>query len=537
MPKEAGGTHSEKKAMYRNYLFIVAVCLATIALSTFCIRTLYMSLHMKEVTKEAKGVAEYTKSRFAAYEALDLLVEQWNGAKMNESRPSDEQADFFHSNHESLLHTDVTEEEVREMDAGMLMAYTHSNYAKLSSGIDLIYQTFDVEALYCVNYTREGTRVLFRGDDDNENMYRLPDGDLPADLESYDELLRDSDIMNGDGRMTTLTSADGSEKLRYTLRITSTENNLFVVIWERDGSAVSREIDSGALKISLFTALLLMTVFIIILLMYRKNHLDLLRTSIEKERSRAELDICRRIQLSQLPDTDAEFGGIDGMEVSAAVRPAREVGGDFCDCFMLGSDRFVLVIADVSDKGLPAAMFMMMAKSLIRSEMQRSASPGQVIERVNSTLCAKNEVGMFVTVWLAVIDLVTGECVTVNAGHEHPALRTGGSWELLHYEHDAPVAIFDGIPYTERRSVLSDGDMLFVYTDGVTEALSAGNERFGEDRLISVLNEKDPGGMQSLIDSVFEQVDRFADGAEQYDDIGMICFRFHGKGKGKDKGE
>lgn len=103
MPKEDGNTHSGKKAMYRNYLLILLACIATIALSTFFIRTLYMSLHMKEVTKEARGVAEYTKSRFVAYEALDLLVEQWNGAKMNESRPSGDQADYFHSNSESLL--------------------------------------------------------------------------------------------------------------------------------------------------------------------------------------------------------------------------------------------------------------------------------------------------------------------------------------------------------------------------------------------------------------------------------------------------
>lgn len=529
MPKEDGNTHSGKKAMYRNYLLILLACIATIALSTFFIRTLYMSLHMEEVTKEARGVAEYTKSRFVAYEALDLLVEQWNGAKMNESRPSGDQADYFHSNSESLLQTDVTPEEVREMDPGMLSAYTHSNYAKLSSGINLIYQTFDVEDLYCVNYTKERIKVLFRGDDSNENMYRLPEGDLPADLESYDELLSDSEIMSGAGRMTTFTGADGSEKLRFTLRITSTEDNLFVVIWERDGSTVLKEIDSGALKISFFTALLLMTVFFIILLMYRKHYHELLQTGIEKERSKAELDICRRIQHSQLPDTAAEFGDIDCIDVSVAVRPAREVGGDFCDCFMLGEDKFVLVIADVSDKGLPAAMFMMMAKSLIRSEMKSSASPGQVIEKVNDLLCTKNEVGMFVTVWLAVIDLRTGDCVSVNAGHENPALKKGNNWELQHYEHDAPVALFNGIPYTEHSSRLSDGDMLFVYTDGVTEALSRSDERFGEDRLICGLNEGDLSSTQSLIDSIFDQVDRFSDGVEQYDDIGMICFRFHSK--------
>ena len=136
---------------------------------------------------------------------------------------------------------------------------------------------------------------------------------------------------------------------------------------------------------------------------------------------------------------------------------------------------------------------------------------------------------MFVTVWLAVIDLRTGDCVSVNAGHENPALKKGNNWELQHYEHDAPVALFNGIPYTEHSSRLSDGDMLFVYTDGVTEALSRSDERFGEDRLICGLNEGDLSSTQSLIDSIFDQVDRFSDGVEQYDDIGMICFRFHSK--------
>jgi sigma-B regulation protein RsbU (phosphoserine phosphatase) len=214
------------------------------------------------------------------------------------------------------------------------------------------------------------------------------------------------------------------------------------------------------------------------------------------------------------------------------IRPAREVGGDFCDCFLIGDHKAGLVIADVSDKGLSAAMFMMLAKSKIRNEMQQGRTPGVVMERVNAQLAERNEADMFVTVWLAEIDLETGECVSVNAGHENPVLRrAGGQWSLQKTPHDMPAGIEEGIGYTERKLQLYDGDMLFVYTDGVTDAVNAAGEHFGEERIPAALD-AGSSDAKAVIDGLFDVLSRYADGAEQFDDIGMICFRYQNRKTG-----
>ena len=517
-----------KRSLLKNYIIIGIVFLLTIALNTYFIRNLYYSIHLSEVTKEAKGVAEYAKSRFTAYNAIDLLVDLWEDTEMN--MPDDTQAGYFSSKRDSLMLTSVTPEELMNMDYGERTAYLHSNYMKLASGFDLIYKTFDVESLYCVKYTDEGPRLLFIGDEGSDTVYHLPENILPANTEKYEDLRNDPKIMSGEGRMTTVINKGGTEMLRFTLPISSNENHLFVIIWERDWSSVANEINRGALQISLLTGILLLAIFIGVVLIYRKHGLELIRAGIEKERSKAELDVCRRIQLSQLPDPGAEFSGRSDVDVSVLVSPAREVGGDFCDCFMIGKDKIGLVIADVSDKGLPAAMFMMTAKSLIRSDLVHGISPEQAMENVNRQLCEHNGAIMFVTVWLAVIDLVTGECTAVNAGHENPAIkRNGESWEFLKYPHDTPVSLFRDAIFIKRSEKLSDGDMIFVYTDGVTEARNVGDELFGEERLIKELNGTAFADTKAVIDGIMERINSFSEGTEQYDDIGMVCFRYRSR--------
>lgn len=361
--------------------------------------------------------------------------------------------------------------------------YVRSNYAKLSSGFDKIYQNFDIKNLYCVKFAPDDVKILFTGHGTD----------------------------------------DGSMGLRFTVFVSQNEEHLCVLIWERDWSAVLREINIGALKISLFTSLLLMLIFLIMLHMDRKYETERLRIGIEQERSKAEIDICRRIQLSQLPEPKTEFSELFEADVSVFVQPAKEVGGDFCDCFMIGENKIGLVIADVSDKGLPAAMFMMMAKSLIRNEMKQGSSPEEAMNKANLQLADRNDAGMFVTVWLAEIDLSTGECRTVNAGHENPAVRHGEKeWELLRYPHDMPAAIFGEATYTVRTSQLHDGDMIFVYTDGVTEAINP-----AEERLTQTLNSLGTSDAKAVVDGLFSKICSFSAGTEQYDDIGMVCFKYH----------
>ena len=519
-----------KKAWIRNYIVICAVFLATVVLSTFFIRELYTELHLEEVTKEAKGVTELAKSRCIAYEAFDSLVEYWTETRL--TKPDEEHQQNFINNRDSLLQTDITSEELEAMGYKGRQAYVRSNYAKLSSGFDLIYQTFDVKNLYCVSYASDKTTILFTGHDtnDGESIFKLPEMDIPSNFDTYETLRNDPEIVTGMGKMSKIMYDDGSMGLRFTLLVSQSEDHMCVLIWERNRSAVLREINLGALKISLFTSLLLMTIFLTMLHMYRKYETERLRAGIEKERSKAEIDICRRIQLSQLPEPKTEFSELPEADVSVFVQPAKEVGGDFCDCFMIGENKIGLVIADVSDKGLPAAMFMMMAKSLIRNEMKQGSSPEEAMNKANLQLAEHNDAGMFVTVWLAEIDLSTGVCRTVNAGHENPAVKHGGKeWEILRYPHDMPAAMFREATYNVRTEQLHDGDMIFVYTDGVTEAINPAEERFGEERLTQTLNSLGTTDTKAVIDGLFAKIGSFSAGTEQYDDIGMVCFKYHGR--------
>ena len=277
--------------------------MATVILSTVFIRTLYMDLHFKEVTKEAKGVTEYAKSRFTAYAAFDDLVEYWTGTKL--SKPNKERQQNYIKNRDSLMQTDVTAEELEAMDSKERQPYIMSNYAKLSSGFDLIYKTFDVKNLICVKYTADKTTVLFDGhsEDNGESIFKLPEMELP-----------------------------------------------------------------------------------------------------------------------------------------------------------------------------------------------------------------------------------TGVCRTVNAGHENPIVRHGGGeWEILRYPHDMPAAMFRETPYTVRTTQLHDEDMIFVYTDGVTEAVNAADELFGEERITQTLNSLSTNDTKAVIDGLFAEICSFSAGAEQYDDIGMVCFKYHSR--------
>ncbi|MER2027494.1 MAG: SpoIIE family protein phosphatase, partial [Lachnospiraceae bacterium] len=184
----------------------------------------------------------------------------------------------------------------------------------------------------------------------------------------------------------------------------------------------------------------------------------------------AELSMATDIQASQLPRLFPAFPNRPEFDVFASMTPAKEVGGDFYDFFLIDDDHIGLVMADVSGKGVPAALFMMVARVLIKSHLQNGESVGEALENVNDQLCESNEAELFVTVWAAIIQISTGKGTAANAGHEHPVLRrAGGQYELVTYRHSPAVATMEGMPYKEHSFELHPGDSLFVYTDGVAE--------------------------------------------------------------------
>ena len=251
---------------------------------------------------------------------------------------------------------------------------------------------------------------------------------------------------------------------------------------------------------------------------------NLTRVTAEKERIGAELDVAARIQANMLPGIFPPFPDRKEIDIYATMTPAKEVGGDFYDFFLVDDDHLALVMADVSGKGVPAALFMVIAKTLLKNRAQMGVSPKEVLESVNNQLCENNESEMFVTVWLGVYQLSTGRLVAANAGHEYPAVRHAeGGFELLKDRHGFVLAGMENSRYREYELTLLPGEAIFVYTDGVAEATDTDNRLFGTDRMLLSLNRRPEATAQELLAQVKEDIDRFVGAAPQFDDITMLC--------------
>ena len=249
----------------------------------------------------------------------------------------------------------------------------------------------------------------------------------------------------------------------------------------------------------------------------------------EKHRIGTELDIASRIQKDMLPNIFPPFPDRPEIELFASMQPAREVGGDFYDFYFIDQDHLVLTIADVSDKGIPASLFMVISKTLLQDHAHNGGSPKEILTYVNHQLCQTNTSFMFCTVWLGILDLRTGEMVAANAGHEYPILRgPDGVFSLVEAKHDPPLGLRDGFRYHEYNMKLSPGDCLFQYTDGVTEATNTQQEMFGEELLTKVLNEAPDDTPEALINRTHDAIHSFVKEAAQFDDITMLCVKYMG---------
>ena len=247
-----------------------------------------------------------------------------------------------------------------------------------------------------------------------------------------------------------------------------------------------------------------------------------------EKRIEQELEFARTIQDSALPK-NFTFPRSD-FELYATMDPAKEVGGDFYDFFFVDQDKLALVIADVSGKGIPAALFMMRAKTAIRGLAESGSEPAEILFRANKTLCEGNDAEMFVTVWLGIVDLTTGRMKCANAGHEYPMLmRAGGDFELFKDRHGLALAAMEGMRYREYEIELHPGDRLFVYTDGIPEAIDEREAQFGVERLTAALNAVKGEDLKDALPAIRRDIADFAGAAEQFDDITMLGFAYRGK--------
>ena len=248
--------------------------------------------------------------------------------------------------------------------------------------------------------------------------------------------------------------------------------------------------------------------------------------ALEKERIGAELELAYRIQASALPK---EFPEHKEFGVYASMTPAKMVGGDFYDFFMIDEGHLGLVIADVSGKGVPAALFMMVSSAMIRQTAAGQYSPAKILQSVNHQICARNPEEMFVTVWLGILEIATGKLTAVNAGHEYPMVKKAEeSFEMLRDRHGLVVGAMDGVRYKDYEIVLEPGAKLFVYTDGVSEAVDRNLNQFGTDRILEALRSGEEGSPKEILEAVNKAVHEYAGNTQQYDDLTMMCVEYKG---------
>ena len=260
---------------------------------------------------------------------------------------------------------------------------------------------------------------------------------------------------------------------------------------------------------------------------------DFASVTAERERIGAELNIARAIQAELLPCKFPPFPSRNEFDIYATMNPAKEVGGDFYDFFFVDYDHLALVIADVSGKGIPAALFMSISKTLIKNRAQMGGSPSEILSTVNDQLCEENRSELFVTVWLGILEISTGKVVAANAGHEYPALRrAGGNYKLMKLPNSPAVATLEGINFREDKFTLRRGDSLFLYTDGVAEATRVDgeeNELYGTERMIDALSRHADEPVEELLVSMRHEVDEFAGSSPQFDDITMLALQYYGE--------
>ena len=257
---------------------------------------------------------------------------------------------------------------------------------------------------------------------------------------------------------------------------------------------------------------------------------NLTAVTAERERIGAELAVAQQIQADMLPSIFPIFSDRKDFDIFASMDPAKEVGGDFYDFFLVDDMHLAIVVADVSGKGIPAALFMVIAKTLIKNHMLNGDSPEEAFTLTNDQLCENNKEGLFVTAWMGLIDLSTGSMIFVNAGHNPPLLSQGenSSYEFLRTRPGLVLAGMEGMKYRRNETVLKPGSTIYLYTDGVVEATDAEEELYGDDRLVKCINSQGDAPVKEICENIRRDVDHFAGEAPQFDDITMLCMRYYG---------
>ena len=269
---------------------------------------------------------------------------------------------------------------------------------------------------------------------------------------------------------------------------------------------------------------------------YDKMTRDIKTITLERAKINSELSIAKSIQASSLPSVFPPFPDRPEFDIYASMQPAKEVGGDFYDFFFINKNKFMFLIADVSGKGVPAALFMMTVKTLINNVSQMGYGPKDLIELINKKICDSNELGFFVTMLAGIVDVKTGDLSLINCGHNLPLIkRQDGNYEYLNLSPNIALGVFDASEFEIYETKLNPGDIIYAYTDGVTESVNSDNEIYGEQRLLETLNSIQDTNVVFVAHGVKASVKEYAASSDQSDDITMLIFKYNGKKENKIK--
>ena len=516
------------------------------------------------------------------------LDPEYVGARFSDTQSTINKTLELRKNHPELLIEHAEVEQVEALSPAEQKSYAEIIYNRVKTDIDYTMAINESREmmLVVVDPEQKGVRAMFcgaMGYMDEVGEYKLPKlyflGDpVPFTEEQIADMMKTAELEEG----YSTTSSDGMLRYYYYLtKLDTGETLIFCESYDLDAylARIKTDTKEGTFTQILFQlllsviCLLLLTIFILrpirktrngirkytsdkdcdaVLEQLRKirthNEIGDLRDDLsdmiyemdqymkeirektaEKERIGTELSVARKIQADVLPKNFPAFPDRKEFDIRATMTPAKEVGGDFYDFFLIDPDHLALVIADVSGKGVPAALFMMISRTLLRSLAMKGGTPAEILGELNHQLCTENAAEMFVTVWFAILELSTGRGMAANAGHEHPALRRkDGSFELVKYKHSPAVATMDGIPFREHEFLLEPGDRLYVYTDGVTEATDHEKELFGDARLLAALSGAKDADLEGLLEHVKEEIDAFVGKEEQFDDITMLALDYYG---------
>ncbi len=263
---------------------------------------------------------------------------------------------------------------------------------------------------------------------------------------------------------------------------------------------------------------------------------EVARATEEQGRISAEYNVAKQIQTDILPSVFPAFPERRDFDIYASLYSSKEICGDFYDFFLIDDDHLCMVVGDVSGKGVPAAMFMVIVKTLIKNRALQGFSPAEVLQNVSEQVLEGNNAGMFTTVWLAVLELSTGKGLAANAGQEHPALRHAGKrFELQEYRHSPPVGAMEGVRFRDHGFQLEPGDTLFIYTDGVKASKNPKEEPFGKERILEALNREPEATPSVLLQTMKSAIDSFYGEAQQTDDLTMLSLKYYGTGQPSDE--